>query len=151
MPILRNQRHELFALEVTKGKSAARAYEVAGFVPHRQNAARLMTNENIRRRVVELQAIAAKRAEVTVESLIDEAEEARLLAIANRNPNAMVSATTLKAKLTGKLVKRLEVGEPNEFKNMTEQELRQFIARADADIAGEQATTTATHDGSRAK
>jgi hypothetical protein len=86
-----------------------------------------MTNDDIRGRVAELQRVAARQTEVTVESLITEAEEARLLAIANQNPTAMISATTLKAKLTGKLVKRVEVGEPNEIEKMTEQKLRQYI------------------------
>jgi hypothetical protein len=99
---------------------------MAGYQAHRQNAARLMTNDDIRHRVAELQEVAARRTEVTVERLIDEAEEARLLALANKQPNAMVSATTLKARLTGKLIKRLEVGEPNEFDKMSEHELRQF-------------------------
>ena len=130
MPILQNARHERFALELTKGKCATKAYDLAGYRSHRQNAARLITNEHIRQRVVEIQSIAAKRTEVTVESLIDEAEEARLLALANRNASAMVAASTLKAKLTGMLVNRVEVGEHDEFARMSEEELRRYIADA---------------------
>lgn len=135
MTVLQNPRHERFAQELTKGKCAVEAYGTAGYRSHRQNAARLITNENIRHRVAEIQAIAAKRTEVTVESLVDEAEEARLLALANRNASAMVAATMLKAKLSGLLVRRLEVGEPNEFDKiykMTEQELRKFIEECES-------------------
>jgi phage terminase small subunit len=135
MLLLRNHRHERFAQELAKGNSATEAYGLAGYRPHRQNAARLMTNDVIKERVAQLQQTAAQRTEITIERLIDEAEEARLLALANKQPNAMVAATMLKAKLAGVLVKRIEVGEPNEFENMTEQELREAIARLDTEIS----------------
>jgi phage terminase small subunit len=106
MAVLRNARHERFAQEFSKGKSAAKAYEIAGYQAQRQNAARLMTNDDIQHRVAELQEVAARQTEVTVESLIDEAEEARLHARANGQPSAMVAATMLKAKLAGFLVRQ---------------------------------------------
>jgi hypothetical protein len=48
MGILTNPRHELFAQELAKGRSATEAYMLAGYKPCRQNAARLMTNDDIR-------------------------------------------------------------------------------------------------------
>jgi len=36
MPILEDPRHEAFARELTKGKSATEAYEIAGFKPDRK-------------------------------------------------------------------------------------------------------------------
>lgn len=128
MPPLPNTRHEKFALQLAEGKSATEAYGLAGYRPRRQNASRLMmSNDDIKSRVAELQECAVRRTEITVESLFDEAEVARLLALANKQPSAMVAATTLKAKLAGLLIKRVERGEPNEFEHMTEEELRQFI------------------------
>ncbi len=55
-----------------------------------------------------LQAALASAANVTVASLLRETEEARLLAQSNDNASAMVSATTLKAKLCGLLVEKTE-------------------------------------------
>lgn len=72
MPVLSNSRHERFAQELAKGKSASAAYVAAGFEPNRHNAARLNTNEHIQDRVEELLLAGAKRAEVTVERVMRE-------------------------------------------------------------------------------
>jgi hypothetical protein len=62
----------------------------------------LNANEHIKNRVKEIQAIGAERAAVTVQSLIDEAEEARIKAMDSPNgAAAAVSAITAKAKLAG--------------------------------------------------
>ncbi len=63
MPVLRNAKYEAFAQAVAKGKTATEAYEEAGFKPHRQNAARLMTNDDIRKRVEEIKSRVAEKAE----------------------------------------------------------------------------------------
>lgn len=89
---------------MAKGKSAADAYESAGYKPHRQNAARMMTNDDIAARVAELQGKVAKKVEVTVESLAAELEEARGLAKTEKQTSAMVSATLGKAKLFGLII-----------------------------------------------
>jgi len=75
-----------------------------------------------------------KRADVTEESLLDELEEARISAAENKQSGAMVAATMGKAKLTGLVVDRKEVGQPGDFERMNEQELRAFIA---ANLAGQ--------------
>lgn len=72
MPVLGNPRHERFAQELAKGKSASAAYVAAGFTPHRQAASRLLTNVDVADRVEELLAAGAKRAEVTVERVMRE-------------------------------------------------------------------------------
>jgi phage terminase small subunit len=108
MPVLSNPRHERFAQELAKGCSATEAYEVAGFSPARQNASRLMANDDIKKRVDELMGRGARRAEVTIESLLQEAEEARALAMSTKQPAAAVSALTAKAKLSGLWVERAE-------------------------------------------
>lgn len=54
MPALSNPRHERFAQELAKGKSADDAYESAGYSPNRGNAATLKKKESISIRVNEL-------------------------------------------------------------------------------------------------
>jgi phage terminase small subunit len=101
MPPLKNTRHEAFAQALATGKSATEAYDAAGFKPHRQNASRLITNDDVCARVKELQAKTVKKVEITVDSLALELEEARSLAIKEKQTSAAVSATMGKAKLFG--------------------------------------------------
>lgn len=101
MPILSNPRHEAFAQGLAKGLTADEAYKKAGFKPNRGNASTLKTNQNILDRVSELQAKTVKKAEITVESLAQELEEARAIALAEKQSSAAVSATMGKAKLFG--------------------------------------------------
>jgi phage terminase small subunit len=99
---LSNARHERFAQELAAGNPAGAAYEAAGYQKHRGNAARLSANEHVKDRVKEIQAVGAERAAVTVRSLIEEAEQARIKAMESQNgAAAAVSAITAKAKLAG--------------------------------------------------
>ena len=70
MPALPNQRHELFARGMADGLSAAAAYGAAGYVPHRQSAAALLTNPDVRSRIEELKGEAAAAAKFTKEQAI---------------------------------------------------------------------------------
>lgn len=54
LPILQNQRHELFAQALAKGNSAAAAFVIAGYKENRHNASRLSTKETVIARVGEL-------------------------------------------------------------------------------------------------
>lgn len=72
MPVLSNAKHELFAQGLAQGKSASEAYEAAGYKANRHNAARLNTNEHVRRRVEELITAAAEKAEVSVARVLEE-------------------------------------------------------------------------------
>ena len=54
MPELQNQKHEIFAQQLARGKSASYAFKVAGFTPNRGNASRLKAHESIQRRLVEI-------------------------------------------------------------------------------------------------
>ena len=99
---LTNPRYERFAQELAAGNTADSAYEAAGYRKHRGNAARLSANERIKNRVREIQAVGAEYAAVTLQSLIDEAEQARIKAMESPNgAAAAVSAITAKAKLAG--------------------------------------------------
>ncbi len=71
MPVLENPRHEIFAREIAKGASQREAYANAGYEGDERsmdaNAARLIADDRVAIRVQEIQAAAAKRAEVTIE------------------------------------------------------------------------------------
>jgi hypothetical protein len=100
--VLRNPRHERFAQELATGKTADAAYGLAGYRENRSNAARLSADEDIQKRVVEIQSMGAERAAITVESLIVEAEKARSKAMSEKGgAAAAVAAITAKAKLAG--------------------------------------------------
>lgn len=66
-------------------------------------ASKLSTTPEIKARFEELQSITAKRHDITVDSLINELEEARMTALTSETPqsSAAVSATMGKAKLCG--------------------------------------------------
>lgn len=109
MAALGNARHERFAQELAKGKSASQAYEDAGYKPNRQAASRLLSNDDVQGRVGELQHTGAKRAEMTVEGhlkrlkdLSDKAEEIGQL-------SAAITAEQLRGKVSGYYVERHEV------------------------------------------
>ena len=109
MPVLANAKHERFAQGLAKGLSATEAYTKAGYVGDRTAASRLSTNVNVQRRVSELQEKAAFQVGVTLESLTEELEQARLLAMKDeKGASAAVAASMGKAKLHGFLVERSE-------------------------------------------
>ena len=101
MPALQNHRHELFAQGLVEGKSANQSFIDAGYAENNGNAIRLKGNEKVRNRVAELQAHHQKRHDVTVDTLTDEYEVARELALGIEQPSAAISATSGKAKLHG--------------------------------------------------
>jgi phage terminase small subunit len=63
---LLNSKHERFAQELAKGKTADEAYVLAGYVENRKNASRLKTNEDVQGRLAELLERAAARTEITI-------------------------------------------------------------------------------------
>jgi len=67
MPILKNSRHEKFVQFVANGKSAAVAYVCAGYenIGAKQNASRLMTNDDVKARIAELMSRAEDKADIT--------------------------------------------------------------------------------------
>jgi hypothetical protein len=129
MPPLPNSRREKFAQELASGHSAAEAYELAGYKPNYGNCIRLKGNESITARVLELQRRGAAHAEVTIASLVRELDEARVEALRLGQASAAVAATMGKAKITGQIIERSEIGQPGEFDSMTEDELREYIMR----------------------
>ena len=143
MVTLANPRHEKFARLVwaasAKDYRRALAYLAAGYrakldlsdpsksYPADQAASRLAKNVKVKARIQEIAAMAAKRHEISEDSLLEELEQARLAALENQQASAAVAATMGKAKLCGVLVERKETGKPGDFDNMSIEELRAFL------------------------
>src|SRR5262245_3735621 len=117
MPPLRNARHERFCLALSEGRSITESYTLAGYKENRGNACRLNADESVQARLAELQGEAAANAKVTVQSICRELDEANAVAKAKGQAAAMVSAATLRAKLAGLMVDKVEVGNPGDFDN----------------------------------
>jgi phage terminase small subunit len=114
VPTLRNPRQERFAQELAAGKTADAAYILAGYRANRSNAARLNANQEIQKRLAEIQSVGADRAAVTVETVIAEAEEARTKAMGEKGGSAAaVAAITAKAKLAGLWRDKVAVTDPS--------------------------------------
>jgi hypothetical protein len=160
MPVLANHRRELFTQLLFQGYSAAKAYEKAGYRPHDGNACTLAKHPEVQARLEEIRgggaeirggapvgtrAIAA-RANVTVESLMDEFEQARAQAMANGRESAAVSATKEKSILTGHRIERAEIGQPGEFDNLTDHEVERWLVEHLAELGW--ALVPAISDGS---
>lgn len=130
MPALANPRHERFAQELAKGRTATDAYEIAGYKPNDGNAATLKGNQRISDRVAELQNAASMRVEVTLASLLSELDEARELAMQIEQPAAAVSAIREKGVLAGIRVERQERLNRYDARQLTDEELDAAIAAA---------------------
>ncbi len=61
-----------------------------------------------------------KKADITVDRILNEYEEARTLAISQGEAGTMLTASEKKAKLVGLLVDRREVGNAGEFEQLTD-------------------------------
>ena len=99
MPVLKHPRRELFAQELAKGKTQVEAYKIAGYKPNDGNAGLLARRPEIIARTTEINRRGAARAEITVESICRELDEARKLALKLEQPSPMVMASLGKAKV----------------------------------------------------
>lgn len=112
MPVLSNPKHERFAQELAKGKSANEAYVLAGYAENDGNSIRLKGNERILARVAELLGRVAVRAELTVaivaDNLLRIAEKAEALGEAS-GLNVAKAAWMDAAKVSGLIVEKKEV------------------------------------------
>lgn len=112
---------ERFVQEYVSHGNASEAYRTAN--PKAKNwkpetlhpkASRMLAEDKVRARLAELQAKVAEKHEITVDSLVQELEEARTAAMKNpRGISAAVSATMGKAKLLGLVVDKAEHSGPN--------------------------------------
>lgn len=97
-----------FVAEYLKDQNATQAAIRAGYSQKTaaQQGSRLLMNVEVAKAVGRKQQKVAQKAEITVESLAQEFEEARQLAMREKQASAMVAATTGKGKLAGLLVER---------------------------------------------
>jgi hypothetical protein len=141
MPVLANHRRELFTQLLFQGFSAVDAYEKAGYKRHDGNACTLANHPEVLARLEEIRgegeqgwpvgtrAIAA-RANVTVETLIDDSEKVFQRAMEIDQLSAANTAVKAKGILTGKWVERAEVGSPGEYDALSDEDLeRQIMER----------------------
>lgn len=128
MPALENARWELFAQELAKGEPATKAFVSAGFKAHSGNASRLRGIECVRQRVCEIQQAGAASAKVSIESLLVELEHARQRADSLNQLSASVKAISEKAKVSGLLVQKIEVSEPDFDDQTATEDILQCVA-----------------------
>jgi len=145
MPALKNPRHERFAQLLASGKTAAGAYEEAGYKRDDGNSWRFSKKEEITARVQEITretfereramtAAAAERATITRQGLIEMAEEIRTKAIAAGQLSAAVAATKEIGVLAGIRIERSERGAPGEFDWLEKLSVDELQALADGKL-----------------
>jgi len=104
---LNNQRQEKLAQVFVETGNKTEAYRQAGYSTNctdrtiTGNVMRLFRTPQVLNRVAELQAEAAERHAVTIESLTADLREDRALAYSVKNPSAAVSAVMGMARLHG--------------------------------------------------
>jgi hypothetical protein len=112
---LKNPRHERFVALLLQGESAVDAHEHAGYGRDDGNAARLRANPKVVERLTELQSQVAAETQVTIQGLLNELEAVRQKATDLKQLSAAVKAISEKAKISGLLVQKVEVGGPGSF------------------------------------
>ena len=127
MSVLSNPKHELTAQELAKGRTQVEAIEAAGYSPHRSNASRLIANDNIKSRVQELQMEASKTIAITLEGQIAKLEDLLNQAKQHKQISAGVAAIDKQNELMGFKIQRVESKRVDEFANMSDEELRQYV------------------------
>lgn len=101
-------KQQRFVQEYLQDHNGAQAAIRAGYSEStaRQQGSRLLTDPRVLAAVRAGQKKVAKKAEVTVDSLMDELEQARKLALKEKQASAAVTATMGKGKLAGLLVEK---------------------------------------------
>ena len=106
MPALRHPRREAFARARAEGKGLSESYAEAGYQAHAGNAYRLSKNEQICRRVLEIQSQSVQRTVTTIEDMIAQIDEDRRFARERGHSAAALAASMGKAKLLGFLAEQ---------------------------------------------
>ena len=127
MPVLDNPKWELAAQEVAKGKTQLEAIQTAGYAPHDSNASRLIGNDKVKSRIRELQEQAAMSISITLEGQIAKLEDLLNRAKELKQISAGVAAIDKQNELMGFKIQRVESKRVDEFENMSDEELRQYV------------------------
>lgn len=120
MPVLANAKHERFAQELAKGKTADEAYQLAGYRANRGNATTLKANQSVLDRVAELQERAAVKTVTTVETLLQAAWD--IIGEARTEKDFGAASATLEraAKIAGLWVDKLKADVNADVTNRTD-------------------------------
>lgn len=163
MPILRNPKREKFCQLRHVGQGVLEAFVNAGFVKNQGNASRLGAEPDIIARIAELdregierdaaaRAEAAKAESVDLQSILQELEEARLIAKDVKQPGAMVAASMGKAKVAGLIVDKKEDVTPRRTLSDIDARIRKLLERGGtARIAGLTGGAPASHERDEAQ
>lgn len=143
---LKNARQEKFAQELAKGKSQVEAYAAAGYVPKESNASRLIANDKVRNRVLELTKKTAEK--VTEKTAIDaawvlkKAAELHDKALEEKQLSVAKGALDIIGKHVDVQAFREQVQHSGliEYKNLSDEEIAARIAAHEA-ARGQRPTT----------
>jgi phage terminase small subunit len=96
-------KHLDFCQNVSAGYTQTEAYIRAGYAPGaaRANAARLITNDNIKDEIDRLNAKHSRKSDVTLESMIDDMQTLYDMAVKKDDVNAAIKAKAEQSKLVG--------------------------------------------------
>ncbi|HDS1139592.1 TPA: terminase small subunit [Stenotrophomonas maltophilia] len=138
-------KQQRFVQEYLQDHNGTQAAIRAGYSEStaRQQGSRLLTEPRIQAAVRAGQQKVAKKAEVTIDSLMAELEQARKLALKEKQASAAVTATMGKGKLAGLLVEKHKhsgaIG-TYDLKNLSDDDLDRLeqILGALADAGGDQ-------------
>jgi phage terminase small subunit len=107
-------KRERFCQEVASGKSQAEAYRAAFNAENmkdetvHQAASRLMANSNVSARVEELREPVAKKAQITLESHLEDLQRLRNMAVKANQMSAAISAEVARGKAAGVHIEKSE-------------------------------------------
>ncbi|MFB8927123.1 terminase small subunit [Xanthomonas arboricola pv. juglandis] len=120
------QKQQRFVVEYLKDQNATQAAIRAGYSEGtaKQQGSRLLTNADIAAEVNKGQRRVAKKAEVTVDTLAAELDEARRAAMKKNQSSAAVQATMGKAKLYGLGVEHRRLSGTLQVVNVTIEDLK---------------------------
>jgi hypothetical protein len=139
---LRNRRHELFAQMIVAGCPRPEAYQKAGFKGNGSRANQLYNRPDVRKRIDELMAASANRAELSRKQILDRIYEdwdnSRRL---GQMASALKAAELMGKELHKMFVERKEVGGPGDFDAKSEDELRQIVEDGIKELGWDQPKT----------
>lgn len=128
MSACKTERQERFAHFIARGLSQIDAYEAAGYSRCGKAASRAARRPGVAARVRELRHRATSRAHVTLASLLEKAEDARVLAMQNNQPGAAVQAIKEIGILSGLRVEKRD-SSIRSVHQLTDDELMQIAAQ----------------------
>jgi hypothetical protein len=127
MTVLANHRRERFCQLLAQGLTEADAHARAGYRRNDGNASTLARHPDVLERLKEIKGKQAAKALVTAETLINEADEARVGAMKSGQYSAASAAVKIKSVLSGHWIERQEVGSPGDYDHLSDDELERQL------------------------